>query len=69
LNLERMFFKRRDHMIKGIIFDFNWTIYDPEKDDLTEGAKELLDILRREGCKLCIVGKKTKEDRMKNFWI
>lgn len=29
-------------MIKGIIFDFNRTLYDPEKKDLYEGSLELL---------------------------
>ena len=41
--------------IKGIIFDFNRTIYNPETEKLTEGARELLEKLRTAGYKLAMV--------------
>lgn len=51
-------------MIKGIIFDFNRTIYDPETSKLTSGALDLLDSLKNKGYKMCLLSKKTKEDRI-----
>lgn len=39
-------------MLKGIIFDFNRTLYDPEEKALFSGVKELLRSLRQIGLKL-----------------
>ena len=50
-------------MIKGIILDFNRTVYDPEKDKLTDGVLELLDNLKKSDIPLCLLSKKTREDR------
>ena len=50
-------------MIKGAIFDFNRTIYDPESDALIEGSLDLLEKLISEGYKLCLLSKKTTKDR------
>lgn len=54
-------------MIKGIIFDFNRTIYNPDSDDLVEGANKLLDKLRERGYKLCLISKKSKDDKAKRI--
>jgi len=48
-------------MIKGIIFDFNRTLYNPESGALEPGAKEVLEYLSR--YKLCLISKKSTEDR------
>jgi len=50
-------------MIKGIIFDFNRTLYDPETSSLAPGALEALDRLSEKGYKMCLLSKKTQEDR------
>jgi len=47
-------------MIEGIIFDFNRTLYDPERDSLTPGCKKLLDELRKLRYKMCLISRKTK---------
>jgi len=44
-------------MIKGIIFDFNRTVYDPEKDELSEGILELLEELVTKNYKLVLISK------------
>ncbi len=53
-------------MIKGIIFDFNRTIYDPEKNALTEGAIELLEDLSSR-FQLCLLSKTDEADRRKQI--
>jgi len=50
-------------MSKGIIFDFNRTIYDPDTNRLTEGAMDLLDCLHKKGYNLSLISKKTRPDR------
>ena len=50
-------------MIKGIIFDFNRTIYDPCTDSLTEGCLKVLDALGDKECRLCLLSVKTRPDR------
>jgi len=47
-------------MIKGLIFDFNRTIYDPERDDLIPGAKRVLQELKKEGYKMSLICKPSK---------
>lgn len=43
-----------------IIFDFNRTLYDPEKHSLTEGVKELLDDYSKK-YNLAIIGKSSEK--------
>ena len=50
-------------MIKGVIFDFNRTVYNPETDKLTEGLLELLIELKDKNYKLALLSKKTRPDR------
>ena len=50
-------------MIKGIIFDFNRTVYDPETSELTKGVLGLLYRLVAQRYRLCLISKKTAEDR------
>lgn len=49
--------------IKGIIFDFNRTLYDPEHNTLVNGTTKLLGLLQRNGYLLCLISKKSTEDR------
>ena len=39
-------------MIKCVIFDFNRTLYDPEKDGFFEGVMDVLTKLKNNGFKL-----------------
>ena len=48
-------------MIKGIIFDFNRTLYNPDTKKLEEGALALLNDLYN--YRLCLVAKRTTEDK------
>jgi putative hydrolase of the HAD superfamily len=50
-------------MIKGAIIDFNRTLYDPESSSLIPGAIDVLERLTNEGIKLCLISKRTKEER------
>ncbi len=50
-------------MIKGVIFDFNRTLYDPETNKLVEGALGLLERLKKRKYKLALISKKTAEER------
>ena len=50
-------------MIKGIIFDFNRTLFDPDKNNLNLGVLDLLDELLDAGFKLCLLSKRSQEDR------
>jgi len=50
-------------MIKGVIFDFNRTLYNPDTNALNEGALELLEKLASSGYKLCLLSKKSEEER------
>lgn len=43
------------YLIKGIIFDFNRTLYDPEKGRLFDGVIPLLNFLKAEGLKLGLI--------------
>jgi FMN phosphatase YigB (HAD superfamily) len=52
--------------VKAVIFDFNRTIYDPETDQLTPGAKEVLDSLKAEGVLLFLIARGS-EDRRKRI--
>jgi FMN phosphatase YigB (HAD superfamily) len=49
--------------IKGIIFDFNRTLYDPDANTLIEGSLELLVKLKILQYKLVLVCKKSASDR------
>lgn len=50
-------------MSKGVIFDFNRTLFDPDMDDLVEGCIELLESLYRSGYRLVLISTKTRVDR------
>jgi len=50
-------------MIKGIIFDFNRTLYNPELCLLVNGTLEVLDDLTEQEMQLCLISKKSSEDR------
>jgi FMN phosphatase YigB (HAD superfamily) len=50
--------------MRGIIFDFNRTIFDPESGALFDGARELLSALHHEGVAMILIAK-TGEDRQK----
>lgn len=54
-------------MIKGIIFDFNRTIYNPELARINDGVINLLERLVNSGYKLCLLSKKTIRDRRKQI--
>ncbi|MBP9773114.1 MAG: HAD family hydrolase [Candidatus Peribacteraceae bacterium] len=43
--------------MKAVIFDYNRTIYNPEDDKLTAGAKALLDLFHKEGITLFLIAK------------
>ena len=53
-------------MIKGIIFDFNRTIYDPEKNTLTEGVIGLLEDLSSR-FQLCLLSSGAEAERRKQI--
>jgi len=55
-------------MIKGIIFDFNRTIYDPEADRLVSGCKDLLENLKKSNYRMCLISKKTKINRREQIF-
>ncbi|MEX0616520.1 MAG: HAD hydrolase-like protein [Candidatus Woykebacteria bacterium] len=44
-------------MIKAIIFDFGYTIYDPENEKLVDGAIEALEEVHEKGLKLALVSR------------
>lgn len=44
-------------MNKAIIFDFNRTLYDPDRDQLMENGLEILQNLKDKGWKLFLIGK------------
>lgn len=50
-------------MIKGIIFDFNRTIYDPDIPGLTIGSTNLLEKLINDGYKMCLISKASSIER------
>jgi len=47
----------------GIIFDFNRTLYDPEKEKLMEGTIKLLNTLKKRGVIMALLSKTTTSDR------
>ena len=44
-------------MIKGILFDFNKTLYDPELDAIIDDADMILQKLKNDGYQLCLISK------------
>lgn len=44
-------------MIKAVIFDYSWTLFNPETDSLYPGAVELLEKLHKKGFKLGVVSR------------
>ena len=44
-------------MIEKIIFDWKRTLYDPETRELTEGSREVLDVLYNRGVGLVLIGR------------
>jgi FMN phosphatase YigB (HAD superfamily) len=54
--------------MKAAIFDFNNTLYDPEKDKLVEGSEEILVSLQKKGLKLVLISNpEASEDRIKKI--
>lgn len=49
--------------IKGIIFDFNRTLYDPDSGEMIDGALGLLEVLKASGYKMALLCKKSASDR------
>jgi|AntRauTorcE11898_2_1112593.scaffolds.fasta_scaffold00223_8 tRNA pseudouridine55 synthase len=49
--------------IDGIIFDFNRTLYDPEKEKLMDGARKLLRYLKNRELKMALLSKATDQSR------
>ncbi|MEK6901765.1 MAG: HAD hydrolase-like protein [Nanoarchaeota archaeon] len=54
-------------MIKSVIFDFNRTLFDPDKKALVEGALLLLQALQQQEYKLCLISRKTVEERQEDI--
>lgn len=54
-------------MSKIIIFDFNWTLYDPDRDSLVPGSVETLSVLKSKGFLLYLLSNASgdKEHRKK----
>lgn len=50
--------------LKGVIFDFNRTLYDPDSGKLIPGALGLLEALKSSGYKLTLLCKKSASDRI-----
>lgn len=48
-------------MMKAYIFDFNRTLYDPDSGALVPGAIKNLEVLKRGGALLFLIGKGTNE--------
>lgn len=44
-------------MIKAVIFDYSWTLFNPETDSLYPEAPELLKKLHKKGYKLAVVSR------------
>ena len=51
--------------MKAIIFDFNRTVYDPEKDELFDGIIMLMEKAKEAGFSLYLVAKGGEERQMK----
>ncbi|MGM0565684.1 MAG: tRNA pseudouridine(55) synthase TruB [Bacteroidota bacterium] len=49
--------------VKAVIFDFNRTLYDPEKENLMEGARRLLNSLKKRGIKMALLSVTSSGDR------
>ncbi len=47
--------------MRTIIFDWKWTLYDPENRTLVPGALDLLTFLRKKHRKLVLIGKGGKD--------
>ncbi len=59
-------------MCKGVIFDFNRTIYDPQNASLMKGATDLLDFFRDKGLVMSLLSKANqpgREEEIKNLGI
>ena len=54
-------------MIRGIIFDFYRTLFDPEQEALMPGALPLLQTLQQQGYKLCLISRKSTKERRENI--
>lgn len=46
-----------------MIFDYNRTIYNPDKDQLTDGAQDVLELLREKGVTMFLIAKGNAERR------
>lgn len=49
--------------VKAVIFDFNRTLYDPEKENLMEGARRLLNSLKKRGIKMALLSVTSSGER------
>jgi putative hydrolase of the HAD superfamily len=57
--------------IKGVILDYNRTIYDPDRGKLMEGAKELLEYCKDKNIKLSLIsrGYPTRDQEIEDLGI
>lgn len=44
-------------MVKAVIFDYSWTLYNPDTNSLYPGAVQLLKALHKKGYKLAVISK------------
>mgnify|MGYP001590661733 CR=1 FL=1 len=51
--------------IKAVIFDFGYTIYDPEKDQFMDGALETIQLLHKKGLKLALMSRTKDPEKRK----
>lgn len=51
--------------IKAVIFDFGYTIYDPETDQFLDGALETIKLLHKKGLKLALMSRTKDPERRK----
>jgi len=51
-------------MIYRIIFDWKRTLYDPDHDELIEGAREVLELLKEKSIPLVLIGKGGKDMKL-----
>ena len=58
-------------MIRGLVLDYNRTLYDPDADGLMEGAKEFLEWCHRKRLRLALVsrGDASRHEDLKKFGI
>jgi len=60
---EEIAFQKTPDNIKAVIFDFNRTLYNPEKENMMEGARRLLNSLRKRGIKMALLSMTSSGER------